>query len=225
MKSQIITLAALSAALLASSAQAAIITIDFNSLSDNASANLDPVAQANGISFLSAFTADDVDEWGDPTGETHIEAYSDSDIRAVDPAPFSRGPAGASMVNALFDQLLIRLDAPTTIDGFGFSEDVSSYGDLFSVPVLLLDANGKTLFEAGPYMPNSNASHRYDFSFAPITVSQILLSSTSKLYDDITISTSVSSAVPEPASWTLMIGGLGLVGMAMRRVRASVRFA
>lgn len=32
-------------------------------------------------------------------------------------------------------------------------------------------------------------------------------------------------AVPEPASWALMIGGFGLTGAAMRRRKTSVRFA
>lgn len=32
-------------------------------------------------------------------------------------------------------------------------------------------------------------------------------------------------AVPEPATWAMMIGGFGLVGGAMRRRRAAVRFA
>lgn len=32
-------------------------------------------------------------------------------------------------------------------------------------------------------------------------------------------------AVPEPASWALMIGGMGLVGGALRRRRTAVRFA
>lgn len=38
------------------------------------------------------------------------------------------------------------------------------------------------------------------------------------------ITASVNPAVPEPASWALMIGGLGLVGATLRR-RAAVRFA
>jgi PEP-CTERM motif len=33
------------------------------------------------------------------------------------------------------------------------------------------------------------------------------------------------AAVPEPASWALMIGGFGLVGFAMRRRKANVAFA
>ena len=36
---------------------------------------------------------------------------------------------------------------------------------------------------------------------------------------------SVSGAVPEPASWALMIGGFGLAGAAMRRHKVSVAFA
>jgi hypothetical protein len=224
-KHAIIAAALFAGILTTADAQAALITMNFDSLANNASANLDPVAQANGISFLSGFTTDDLDPFGDPIpSETHIEAYSDSDIRVVDPAAFGRAPApsGGLMVNALFDQLLIRFAAPTKIDGFGFSEDPSSFGDLFGLPILLLDANGKTLADLGPYTPNGNASHRYDFSFGPLTVSQILLSSGSKLYDDISISTSV----PEPSSWALMIAGFGLVGASMRRRRSvSVGFA
>jgi hypothetical protein len=34
-----------------------------------------------------------------------------------------------------------------------------------------------------------------------------------------------TGAVPEPASWAMMIGGLALVGGAMRRRKAAVRFA
>ena len=41
---------------------------------------------------------------------------------------------------------------------------------------------------------------------------------------DLTFSATIT-AVPEPASWALMIGGFGLVGGAMRRRTTSVRFA
>jgi hypothetical protein len=34
-----------------------------------------------------------------------------------------------------------------------------------------------------------------------------------------------TSAVPEPATWAMMIGGFGLVGASMRRRKVSVRFA
>ncbi len=37
--------------------------------------------------------------------------------------------------------------------------------------------------------------------------------------------TPVAGAVPEPATWAMMIGGMALVGAAMRRRRTAVRFA
>jgi hypothetical protein len=36
---------------------------------------------------------------------------------------------------------------------------------------------------------------------------------------------STAPAVPEPASWAMMIGGFGMTGAAMRRTRAKLRFA
>lgn len=39
------------------------------------------------------------------------------------------------------------------------------------------------------------------------------------------VSETVSGAVPEPASWAMMVGGFGLAGAAMRRRKARVAFA
>lgn len=43
--------------------------------------------------------------------------------------------------------------------------------------------------------------------------------------DDVNYSVSNAGAVPEPATWALMIGGFGLVGGAVRRRRSAVVFA
>ncbi|MBT2189325.1 PEP-CTERM sorting domain-containing protein [Sphingobium sp. H33] len=42
-------------------------------------------------------------------------------------------------------------------------------------------------------------------------------------YDDFTFQ--LAGTIPEPSSWALMIGGFGLVGMAMRRRSARVAFS
>ena len=42
-----------------------------------------------------------------------------------------------------------------------------------------------------------------------------------KIYDTAT----ATAAVPEPATWAMMLGGFGLIGGAMRRRRTTVRFA
>jgi hypothetical protein len=44
-------------------------------------------------------------------------------------------------------------------------------------------------------------------------------------FDNITFGSATPGGVPEPASWAMMIGGLGLVGGAMRRRRTAVSFA
>ena len=44
--------------------------------------------------------------------------------------------------------------------------------------------------------------------------------------DNATFSRSaLTAAVPEPASWAMMVGGFGLVGMAMRRRKVAISFA
>ena len=46
----------------------------------------------------------------------------------------------------------------------------------------------------------------------------------SQQFDNIVLN-DVAAAVPEPATWAMMLGGFGLIGGAMRRRRASVQFA
>lgn len=61
-------------------------------------------------------------------------------------------------------------------------------------------AGGRALFATVPYPNCSNtAASACDFNFR------------------VTGTTPVAAAVPEPASWALMIGGFGLVGAAIRR--------
>jgi hypothetical protein len=45
------------------------------------------------------------------------------------------------------------------------------------------------------------------------------------VYDATFSATIAASAVPEPASWAMMIGGFGLIGAALRRRKVAVRFA
>jgi hypothetical protein len=71
-----------------------------------------------------------------------------------------------------------------------------------------------------------------DFSYtftAPVTSNFYLLnfafvSGKTPAKDVLLDAVSISNAVPEPATWAMMIGGFALAGMAMRRRRTAVSF-
>ena len=68
----------------------------------------------------------------------------------------------------------------------------------------------------------------YSLSFSPVTAGSLQLSFGTTSADNVgplLDNVSVSQAVPEPATWAMMIGGFALAGAAMRRRKASVAFA
>jgi hypothetical protein len=86
---------------------------------------------------------------------------------------------------------------------------------------------GETVFSIhygagqGPANPkqNSTAFYRVDFGSAGVTSFQTEFGSVSNA---VLFST---GAVPEPATWAMMIGGFGLIGAASRRRRTTIAYA
>ncbi len=60
---------------------------------------------------------------------------------------------------------------------------------------------------------------RVNFDFGGANVNQIVLSSTSNSFEVDNFAVSGSGAVPEPATWAMMIAGFGLIGSTLRRHR------
>ncbi len=98
-------------------------------------------------------------------------------------------------------------DGATLVNSFNYASSTSSQLASFAVA-----------------FPPNNGSFSFDSFTNDLTIDTLdqpaTLSSTAFNYN------LVSNAVPEPASWALMLGGFGLVGSAMRRrARVAVTYA
>lgn len=201
-------------------ASAATYTINFDGIASGSNANTDLVALANGVSFASGQLVDTVDANYDVIG-THWAAYSLADpTNPVDPAIFAQSsanlgwgaaPSGANALDARYDQVMVQFANPTQLSSFSFDLDHSSYGNLQAANVLFLDSNGNTVFTSADFYQATTTHFSQNFASA-LTVSAVLLPS-SKLYDNVSV-----AAVPEPASYAMLLSGMGLMGfIAYRR--------
>jgi hypothetical protein len=123
------------------------------------------------------------------------------------------GPFGSiGAPDIKFNQvILVQKNGTATIGGVALDPgSVTIGGNALSliVPLSLLPSTG---FDPG----------RYGFSIWPRSSAVGGLATISDFAPD----DSTLAAVPEPAAWSLMVGGFGLLGGAMRRRRPSLRFA
>ncbi len=209
------------------SASAGSFTINFDSLRDGDYASSDPVAQAHGVTFKSAYLTADLDDEGYEIldlygnfipGYTHWTTYTDdfADLIVRDPNYYGRGdaPSGTLALDAMFDQTLIGFATPLVLTGFSFDLDASRFGYPFAMDLLFLDGDGKTIFDTSFV---SSGLFNFDIEFAPLLVHGILLPSTSKLYDTLTFTT--ATQVAAPAGLLLLSVGFGVLGLATSRRR------
>lgn len=123
------------------------------------------------------------------------------------------GPFGSiGAPDVKFNQvILVQKNGTATIGGVtlaGGSVTIGANALSLIVPLSMLPSTG---FDPG----------RYGFSIWPRNPTVAGLASISDFApDDATL-----AAVPEPASWAMMLGGFGIVGGALRRRRLSLRFA
>ncbi len=113
---------------------------------------------------------------------------------------------------------------------FSFDYGVTNGGNQ-SLIASVLDGTTSTLLASLLVSTSSQTPQTATISFGALSGSSIIrftdVAGNDSFNQDIGIdNVSVSGAVPEPASWALMIGGFGLVGFAMRRrAKVAVRFA
>jgi hypothetical protein len=93
---------------------------------------------------------------------------------------------------------------PAKIEGVTFGQDVSYGGDLYHTLYVANDND---------FLPGTAGSNQFFvFGFKDSDLAGLVQQHI--------------AAVPEPASWAMMIGGFGMIGAAMRRrIRTNIRFA
>jgi hypothetical protein len=150
---------------------------------------------------------------GDGSSAVAKQFFTIDIANAVDITNMSGATAAAAAVTKKpFLDLVAALNAngitsdqiPAKIEGVTFGQDVSWNGDLYHTLYIANDND----FLPGVAGPNQFFVFGFKDGELPGLVQQHI------------------AAVPEPASWMMMIGGFGLVGAAMRRrMRTTVRFA
>jgi hypothetical protein len=126
---------------------------------------------------------------------------------AASPGPF----AGIGEPGVIFTKVIsVQKNGTATISGASVPGGVLVGGNAFSliVPLSMLPSTG-----LAPLLYGWNIWPRSGTTPGTAVISDFAPENTT------------ISAVPEPASWAMMIGGFSLVGAAMRRRRIGVRFA
>ena len=107
----------------------------------------------------------------------------------------------------------------------GFSHISFTYGGFTDTVITLysgLGGTGTVLAQVLAAANDPNAFSPFSINFSGTAHSFVIAGGEGAFgIDDINL----NRAVPEPASWALMLGGFGLVGGAMRRRKTAVRFA
>jgi len=142
------------------------------------------------------------------------------------------------------NQIKISFDAAFGASITNFTFDVLNYASGIEQRLYVYDIDGVAILDAvlavvaqDPAADNGS-NNGYDFAQSKYTSYSVTSTNgISGFYvgpfgaegnlsiDNLQVTTAASAAVPEPATWAMMIGGLGLVGASLRRRAARVAFA
>lgn len=170
-----------------------------------------------GVTLTTVFTGADVN---DITGTGSVFSVSDPGA-STGARAFGQSSSNSTWGNGLFEYLLATFDAPVTSVSLDFfANDTSD-----SNPQLLaFDAMGNQIaIASGGGVPLGVP--------LTLTVGGSGIKSVRAYWDEINRSDNggldnlVFAAVPEPATWAMMIAGFGLIGGAMRRRTSRAAFA
>lgn len=127
---------------------------------------------------------------------------------------------------------LYRLLQPKRTAVFTFSEAVYGLGGMVrasgfgSIEILLTFEDGTEQlldpFSVSPE-PKSYLGFSSDLGILSMSIRSATAGTVQLYMDDLTFGHGLTSAVPEPASWAMMVAGLGVIGFSMRRRQSRVQ--
>ncbi|PZQ56854.1 MAG: hypothetical protein DI570_20445 [Phenylobacterium zucineum] len=123
-----------------------------------------------------------------------------------------------SMFTATFD----RVDNNDTLKLYGVTTDGKleyiGYGGIFDGPGTTMGIGGTT----GAWMSGSGDDQKYIVNLNTNRYKEFWFGNNNDAADGYRLDSISVAAVPEPATWALMIGGFGMTGATLRRRRLAV---
>jgi hypothetical protein len=136
----------------------------------------------------------------DVTNQTSASIVANNLFVTKSASPFL--DVGAALVSSLG---IAKGDVPSKIEGLAFGYDVDVNGTMMHTLWVTNDND---------YLPDVSGPNKfYVFGFTDTDLRNA------------GFGPFIAQSIPEPSTWALMIGGFAFAGMAMRRRKASVRFA
>lgn len=137
---------------------------------------------------------------GDPEGQQHLVLFTNTNWAAS---------ASGIAFGTLF---------PTTLEGALINAlNNLATGNGTSADYSLLFDFADNVGSSVPFSPNGDPAFQFGSSFSAIAFSDGQIIGTGRSF----YSNPLAGAIPEPATWAMMIAGMGLVGGTMRRRRTS----
>ena len=199
----------------AASLQAQSFLIDFDSVSDGASANL---AAPSGVSFGIGTFSPNLDSEGDVipgTSRWQVDTSAGSPV-VRNPSFYDRGaaPSAPNALDAVFETVLVRFGSSMALSNFSIALDNDSFGtDGVAIEFYSVGATANTLLASiaiDQSIPGLIASLS-----TPITGVDMVVLPSGALYDSLAF-----TVVPEPSEWAVAAAGMMGVIAWMRSRRA-----
>lgn len=218
LKASALALAVFAPVAITAPASASVVNINFDNVTTGSTATS---AAPSGVEFFQAHFVNDLDVWGDEIANTakwQIDADTDATtpVTVENPAlnGYGAAPSGTNALDARWQPVLMHFGAAQNLNSFSVTLDNSSFGDLFNSALYFLDANkaiiGQVSFDQTVLGLIVNLN-------TPLAGVQDVVLSSGAFYDNFVYETASSTSVPIPATFPLLITGLGLLSILRLR--------